>query len=123
MSDSYTDILEKLERTKGKVDQFSDLLDSLESTEDKKKLLWKEIYENAITDRENASMLFTDIYTQMQSGISDHMQVGGTLAKYLERMNKSNEQLLKLAELLAKAEEKASKIDPEDLFSRIEGGD
>ena len=123
MSDNYTAILEKAENTKKKVEQFSDLLDSLESTEDKKKMLWKEIYENAVTDRENAAMLFTDIYTQMQSGLSEHMQVGATLAKYLERMNKSNEQLLKLAELLAKAEEKASKIDPEDLFSRIEDGD
>ena len=121
MSESYTGLLEKLEKTKKKVDQFSDLLDSLSSVEDKKKLLWKEIYENAVTDRENAAMLFTDIYTCMQSGISDHMQVGATLAKYLERMNKSNEQLLKLAELLARAEEKATKIDPEDLFSRIEG--
>ena len=41
------------------------------------------------------------------------------LNKYLERMNKSNEQLLKLADLIARAEEQSSKIDPDDLFSKI----
>ena len=121
MSDNYTALLEKLEKTQKKVEQFSDILDSLESTEDKKKLLWKEIYENAVTDRENAGMLFTDAYTQMKAGVSEHVQLGAIMAKYLERMNKSNEQILKLAELIAKAEEKATKIDPDDLFSQIQG--
>ena len=44
-----------------KINKFSDLLDSLENTEDKKKLLWKEVYENALTDRENAGILLTDL--------------------------------------------------------------
>jgi len=41
------------------------------------------------------------------------------LSKYLERMNKSNEQLLKLADIIAKAEAENTKIDPDDLFSQI----
>ena len=104
-----------------KIERFSDLLDSIESTEDKKKHLWKEIYENAITDRENASLLFTDAFTQMQSGTAEHISLGSTMAKYLERMNKSNEQILRLAELISKAEEQAARIDPDDLFSKIQG--
>ena len=112
-------IEDQLEDVDKKVSDFSDLLDSIESTADKKKLLWREIYENAVTDRLNAYMLFTDIYTKMQGGTNDHIQLGTTLAKYLERMNKSNEQLLKLADLLAKEEEKSSKIDPDDIFKTI----
>ena len=105
-----------------KVKQFSELLDSIETTEDKKKLLWKEIYENAVIDRLNAYMLFVDIYTNMQSKQSEHLQLGPILAKYMERMNKANDQLLKLADLISKEEEKSSKIDPDDLFKTISGG-
>ena len=39
-----------------KIKEFSDLLSELESTEDKKKLLWKESYQNALEDRESASI-------------------------------------------------------------------
>ena len=53
------DLSKEFEKIEKKSEQFSDLLDSLESTENKKKMLWKEIYDNAITDRMNAYMLFT----------------------------------------------------------------
>ena len=104
-----------------KMKEFSDLLDSIDSLEDKKKLLWREIYNNSIIDRMNAYMLFTDIYTTMQGGTNDHVQLGATMSKYIERMNKSNDQLIKLAELIAKEEEKAASIDIDDMFSKIKG--
>ena len=113
------DLLERLEKSKLKVKEFGDLLDSIESLEDKKKHLWKEIYENAINDRENAYILFNEAYTSMTNTAAEHISLGPILNKYLERMSKSNEQLLKLADLIAKAEERSSKIDPDDLFSKI----
>jgi hypothetical protein len=113
-------ITEKLEELDSKSKEFSDLLDSIESTDDKKKLLWREIYGNAITDRMNAYMLFTGIYTTMGNSTTDYISVSPALAKYLERMNKSNDQLLKLAELIAKEEERSSSLDPEDIFSKID---
>ena len=120
---------EKLEKTmdrvdelKQKVDAFSEILDQLNSTEEKKKVLWKEIYHNALVDRENAGMLFTDAWSRMGSGSSEHATLGPTLTKYLERMCKSNEQILRLAELISKAEEKESKIDPDDVFASISEG-
>lgn len=106
---------------KQKVKGFEELLDSIDNIEGKKKQLWKEIYENAFIDRMNAYMLFTDAYTNMNGGAASHVQLGGQLSKYIERMNKSNDQLLKLAELIAKEEEKASKINPDDLFNEIQG--
>jgi hypothetical protein len=123
---SNQDKLEKQMDTSGrlqrKVEEFSDILDDLVSTEDKKKLLWKEIYENALTDRENAGMLFTDAWSRMGTGSTEHATLGTTLTKYLERMSKSNEQILRLAELISKAEEQSQKIEPDDIFSSI-GGD
>ena len=55
----------------------------------------------------------------MRTGIAEHAAIGAILSKYLERMNKSNEQLLKLSEIIARAEAENSKIDPDDLFSQI----
>ena len=120
MSESKDTLLEKFDSMQKKVEEFSQLLDTLESTADKKKLLWRQIYENAITDRENAGMLFTDVYKQMQSATAEHAVIGPILTKYMERMSKSNDQLIKLAELIAKAEDKAAAIDPEDIFSQIQ---
>ena len=113
--------IDRLEATNKKIDAFSDLLDKISSLEDKKKLLWKEIYENALSDRENANALYTDLYLKMQGSQSDHVAVGSIMAKYLERMCKSNEQILKLADLIAREESKAAKIDADDMFSAISG--
>ena len=110
-----------LDDIKQKVKGFEELLDSIDNIEGKKKQLWKEIYENAFIDRMNANMLFTDAYTNMQSGTASHVQLGSQLTKYIERMTKSNDQLLKLAELIAKEEEKSTKINPDDLFKEIQG--
>ena len=109
-------------KLKRKLEAFSDILDELTSTEDKKKLLWKEIYENALVDRENASMLFTDAWSRMSPGTSEHITLGTTLTKYLERMSKSNEQMLRLAEMISDAEKREEKIDPEQVFESISRG-
>ena len=119
MSQTLTKALDRAKETSQKIDKFSDLLDSIESLEDKKKHLWKEIYENALTDRENANMLFTDLYTEIQGNAAQHSMMGGTAAKYLERMCKSNDQILRLAELIAKAEEATATINPDEIFSKI----
>ena len=122
MAKDMTTSMERLDSIKKKVDTFSEILDTLNSTEEKKKLLWKEIYENAIADRENAAMLFTDAWKNMQGGTSEHISLGTTMSKYLERMCKSNEQILRLAELITKAEEKEASIDSDDLFAPIDNG-
>jgi len=111
--------LDSADRMKKKVSEFAEMLDELSSTEEKKKLLWKQIYENALTDRENASMLFTDAWSRMSVGSSEHVALGSTLTKYLERMSKSNEQILRLAEIINKVQEQEDQIDSEDIFSKI----
>ena len=45
-----------------KIKEFSDLLDGLESTEDKKKLLWKESYQNAKEQEKQDTVSPDDIF-------------------------------------------------------------
>ena len=111
--------LDELSESEKKVKQFSELLESIKELDNKKRILWKEIYDNAISDREKASILFTEGFKNMNGGTSDHISVGPTLVKYLERMCKSNAQIISLADMINKSEEMNSKIDPDDLFSKI----
>ena len=45
---------------------------------------------------------------------------GSLMSKYLERMAKSNDQILKLAEIIAKEQEKDT-MSNEDIFDKIMG--
>jgi hypothetical protein len=111
--------LDKNEAKEKQIKNFSDILDSIDTLENKKKMLWKEIYENSIEDREKAKMLFNDAYISMSGGTNEHMNIGSIMSKYIERMSKSNDQILKLAELISKEEEKAESISDDDIFSKI----
>ena len=117
--ESVSKKLDKNDKKEHQIKNFADILDSIDSLEDKKKMLWKEIYENALEDREKAKMLFNDAYISMQGGINEHMNIGAIMSKYVERMSKSNDQILKLAELISKEEEKSETISNEDIFSQI----
>ena len=119
--DKINKTLDKFEEKNKKIENFADILDSIDSLQDKKKLLWKEIYENAVNDRENAKLLYSDAFINLTGALSDHANVGSVIAKYLERMCRSNDQISKLAELIAKEEEKSEAVSPDDIFSQIEG--
>ena len=114
-------LLDKNRKSEDKIKAFGELLDNLSSTEDRKKALWREIYENAVSDRERASILFTEAFKTMSGGTSDHATLGSVMSKYLERMCKSNEQILSLAALIVKAEQAEDQIDSEEIFSKITG--
>lgn len=103
-----------------KVQDFSELLDQIDSVSDKKKKLWQEIYENAITDRQNAYVLFTSLADIVQDKSTEHAIHGKSLSSYIEKMSKSNDQLIRLAELVAKSESKKDEtIDPEEMFKKL----
>jgi hypothetical protein len=117
---TLSDQIDKLSAKEKKLQSFSDILDNLSSTEDKKKMLWKEIYEHALEDRGNAHILFDDLMLQSKNNSANHTIFGPLMSKYLERMAKSNDQSLKLAELIAKEEEK-QQVSSDDIFNQIEG--
>ena len=98
---------------------FELLLDSTRGLDEKKRILWKQIYRNAVEDRSSAGLLFNNAYSSMGQASTDHLAMGVTLVKYLEKMTKSNQQLLELSALISKDEEQNTKIDPDDIFRRI----
>lgn len=117
--DKIENLLKKVKDKEERVRSFSEMLDGISSIDEKKKSLWREIYENAVSDRERASILFTEAYKVMGTGTSDHIAIGSTMSKYLERMSKSNDQILNLAELVSKAEKEEEKIVPDELYNKI----
>jgi len=77
-----TTLSKKMDKNSKKEDalkNFADILDSIDSLEDKKKMLWKEIYENALEDREKSKLLFNDAYISMQGGVNEHMNIGAII--------------------------------------------
>ena len=119
--ETITKNIDKNSEKEKQIKNFADILDSIDTLENKKKALWKEIYENALEDREKSKLMFNDAYVSMQGGINEHMNIGSIMSKYIERMSKSNDQILKLAELIAKEEEKTEVVSDDDIFSKIKG--
>lgn len=104
---------------KERIKDFSGLLNQIESINDKKRQLWKEIYENAICDRQNAYIMFTKLVMIVQDKSTEYAVHGKTISTFIERMSKANDQLIKLAELVARAESSSETIDPDDMFDKI----
>ena len=123
------DSLDRIEKDKEDLDEkidkqmedFAVLLDSISTVEDKTKALWRQIYENAVQDRRNSYLMWIDLYKNVHGNTSEHAIHGGTLAKYIERMNKTNEQLIKLAELVQKAGEEQieESFSDDDMYEKI----
>ena len=110
-------------QARSQLQDFSSLLNSIDGLDDKLKLLWKQIYENAVTDRKNAFMVWADLYMYVHGQPDQHTLHGDHIAKYMERMEKANSQLLKLAELVQKAKEEDEKTATPaatDIFKRLE---
>lgn len=112
------DISRRLKDKEKKIKEFSELLETLSSMDDKRKSLWKEIYTNAVTDRENAYALYLNAYSTFNGHQSEHIDLGPTMVKYIERMTKANDQILKLAEIIKSTQEEEN-LKPEDLFDKI----
>ena len=77
---------------------------------------------NIIEDRAATKTLLMNLMKYMQSSDDRHREVGLVAAKYLETLQRSNEQLVKLAALVQKDSSKSANITEEDkqeLFDMI----
>jgi hypothetical protein len=115
--EDLNDKLGDLKRKESKVAQFDDLLNSIEGLDNKKRILWSEIYRNALTDRESASILFTDTIMQIKGNAANHSILGPIVVKYIERMSRANDQIIKLAEIITKEENRP--LDTDSIFYQI----
>ena len=79
---------------------------------------------NITEDRAATKTLLMNLMKYMQSSDDRHREVGLVAAKYLETLQRSNEQLVKLAALIQKEEKKSdafnfSKDDREGIYDMI----
>lgn len=77
---------------------------------------------NITEDRAATKTLLMGLMKYMQTGDDRHREVGLVAAKYLETLQRSNEQLVKLAALMQKDAKQSQGIteeDKQDLFDMI----
>ena len=78
--------------------------------------------ENINEDRASTKVLLLTLMNYMKQGDDRHKEVGMIAAKYLETLQRSNEQLVKLAALIQKKDSGSNEIsesDKQELFDLI----
>jgi single-stranded DNA-specific DHH superfamily exonuclease len=79
---------------------------------------------NIESDREITRELLDDVVRYLSKDEALHGQVGMIASKYVETLQRSNEQLVKVATLIQKGQQKdvgLSAQDKKDIFNLIEG--
>ena len=84
--------------------------------------------DNIESDRQATENLLKDLQAQLTNGNYTHVEVGTIAAKFLETLQRSNEQLVKLVGIMSRQKESSSivKLDDkekESLFDAIAKGD
>ena len=81
----------------------------------------KEALDNIREDRKITRDLLDDAIKFVAKDEARHQQIGLTLAKYVETLQRSNEQIVKIATLMSKNEKSSglSENDMEDIYSMI----
>ena len=84
-----------------------------------------EAIENIRKDREVTKELLDDVMQYMSKDENSHKEVGQTAAKYVETLQRSNEQIIKIATLMSKNEKSdgLTENDMEDIYSMIKKED
>ena len=85
---------------------------------DKSKLLEEAII-NIRADREVTSDLLYELREDIVQNKTNHTAAGQTAAKYVETLQRSNEQLVKIVAMMDKKEPKEEKIDKNSLYDLI----
>ena len=85
----------------------------------------KEALENIREDRKITRELLDDAIKFVAKDEARHQQIGLTLAKYVETLQRSNEQIVKIATLMSKNEKSdgLTENDMEDIYSMIKKED
>ena len=84
----------------------------------------EETVRNIRDDRAVTKSLLTDLLVFIKESNRNHKEVGHVAAKYVETLQRSNEQLVKIAAMVQKdsgTEERLSVSDKEELFDIING--
>ena len=85
----------------------------------------EEAIDNIRNDRADASNLLVDLMNHIKQDDARHQHSGQVAAKYLEVLQRSNEQLVKITSLLAKKKDAAAGLsaqDKEEIYDIINEG-
>tara|TARA_Y100001973_G_C5196668_1_gene334737 strand:+ start:1823 stop:2131 length:309 start_codon:yes stop_codon:yes gene_type:complete len=77
---------------------------------------------NIEQDRATTQVLLTDAMAYLKQHAENHKSTGPVVAKYLETLQRSNEQLVKIAQLVYKVQTRDMEMDgfdEEDIFDQI----
>tara|TARA_Y100000296_G_C5157106_1_gene249726 strand:- start:674 stop:964 length:291 start_codon:yes stop_codon:yes gene_type:complete len=74
----------------------------------------EEAIDNIRKDREITKELLNDLIVYLSESEARHREVGGVAAKYVETLQRSNEQLVKIASLLSKKQSGTAALSEED---------
>jgi F0F1-type ATP synthase membrane subunit b/b' len=88
--------------------------------------LTDEAIDNIRKDREQTQELLKDLVKYLSSDEHRHKEVGLTAAKYVETLQRSNEQLVKIASLKRKDEGESNNLSEEEraeIFDKLNEGD
>jgi hypothetical protein len=86
----------------------------------------QEAIKNLNEDRDITKALLNDVMELLSTNDMHHKEIGLIAAKYVETLQRSNEQLVKISALLQKNDGKAqglSEDDKKDLYDMIQGED
>mgnify|MGYP003137166786 CR=1 FL=1 len=84
--------------------------------------LTDEAIENIRADRDQTQELLKDLIKYLSGDDHRHKEVGLTAAKYVETLQRSNEQLVKIVALKSKTEQKntdLSKEERDEIFEKL----
>ena len=84
----------------------------------------KEAIDNIREDRATTKSVLIDAMVYLKKNEENHKTTGPVVAKYLETLQRSNEQLVKVVSLLNKKEDRninLSDEDKESIFDEIKG--
>ena len=84
----------------------------------------QEAIANIRDDRDITSTLLTQVFAEITNGAETHKDLGLIAAKYVETLQRSNEQLVKLTSIMAKKADTSVQLTEEDkksLFDVIQG--
>jgi len=84
----------------------------------------QEAIDNIRDDRDITSTLLTQVFAEITNGQETHKDLGLIAAKYVETLQRSNEQLVKLTSIMAKKADTSIELTEEDkksLFDVIQG--
>jgi hypothetical protein len=85
-----------------------------------------EAIDNIRNDRDVTRRLLDDVIVYLSKSEERHREVGLTAAKYVETLQRSNEQLVKVAALIQKKDSKQTALtesDKEEIFDLLQKGD